>query len=71
MEINHAFSYTFQPGRNQWAKVNVEINGLNTELPIEDQLAMADGIIEMSWPYLRAKVDAEVEEIYNMAKEGE
>ena len=71
MEISHQFSYTFQPGRNQWAKVNIELNGLNTDLPIEEQLAVVDGVLEVSWPYLRAKVDAEVEEVYNLAKEEE
>ena len=67
MEVNHKFSFTFQPGRNQWSKVELELVGLDTNLPIEEQLESMDDIIKITWPYLKAKVDEEVAEIFEMA----
>ena len=67
MEINHKFSFTFKPGRDQWSKVELELVGLNTELPIEEQLESIDEVVKVTWPYLKARVDEEVEEIIELA----
>ena len=67
-KIGHSFAYTFQPGQNQWAKINLEIHDIDTDLPIDEQMRGVDDAVEIIWEYLRNRVDRQIEEIHNEAK---
>jgi hypothetical protein len=69
-KISESFSYTFKPGTDQWAKVQVEIHEIDTELPLDEQLAQVGDAVDRVWLYLRNQVDAKVEEIFNEAQGG-
>lgn len=63
-KISHSFSYTFQPGNGQWAKISLEVSEVETSLPIEDQIREIEGATDIIWEFLKNKVDIKIEEIY-------
>ena len=50
---------------NQFAKINLEVNDIDTDLPIEEQLRNVENATDVVWSYLRNKLDREIEEILN------
>ena len=66
-KVSHSLSFTFRVGEasNQFAKVNLEVNDIDTELPIEAQLRDVENATDVMWSYIRNKLDREIEEIIN------
>ena len=66
-KVSHRLSFTIRVGEasNQIAKVNLEVNDIDTELPIEAQLRDVENATDVMWSYIRNKLDREIEEIIN------
>ena len=66
-KVSHSLSITFRVGdaSNQFAKINLEVNDIDTDLPIEEQLRNVENATDVVWSYLRNKLDREIEEILN------
>ena len=66
-KVSHSLSFTFRVGdaSNQFAKINLEVNDIDTDLPIEEQLRNVENATDVVWSYLRNKLDRVIEEILN------
>ena len=66
-KVSHSLSFTFRVGEasNQFAKVNLEVNEIDTDLPLDEQMRDAENAIDTIWTYMRNKLDREIEEILN------
>jgi hypothetical protein len=68
--VNLEMSFTFQPGNNQWSKVTIGVQAVNTELPLDEQLSDISNTVDGVWEYVRNQVDAKVEQIFEEANSG-
>ncbi|MBI2020118.1 hypothetical protein HYS94_01740 [Candidatus Daviesbacteria bacterium] len=65
-KISQQLSFTFRIGvdqKGQFAKVTVQIDEIDTELPIKEQLEKVDGALDKVWAYIKKKVDAQIDEV--------
>ena len=69
-KIKQTFSYTFQPKQGQWSKMELEIDEIDSEIPIADQLKALDGHVELTWKYVKNKIDGQVGDIMETVRKG-
>ena len=58
--------FTFRVGElstNQYGRIDLSIDQIDTELPIDEQLADVGYTADQVWDVLQAKVDAQLENV--------
>jgi hypothetical protein len=65
-KIDVHLGFTFRVGdinTNQYSRVDVTINDVDTDLPVEDQLDKSKETIDKVWEEVRSQVDSKVDAI--------
>ncbi len=65
-KIDLHLGFTFRVGdinTNQYSRVDVTINDVDTDLPVEDQLDKSKETIDKVWEEVRSQVDSKVDAI--------
>ena len=67
-KISVHLGFTFRVGpleQNQYGRVDLTYDQIDTELPIQPQLDTADDVSNVVWDTLKGKVDAQIESMLN------
>ena len=70
-KVGLKLGFTFRVGpldTNQYARMDIEIHDLDTELPIDEQLAEAGLAIDKAYESVHDKVDTEIRNILQKGK---
>ena len=70
-KISAHLGFSFRVGpldQNQYGRVDLTVDQIDTELPVEPQLEEADKVADVVFGFLKGKVDAQIEEMLD-AKE--
>ena len=65
-KVSVHLGFTFRVGpldRNQYGRVDLTVDQIDIDLPLESQLADATEVADKVWEFVRGKVDAQLEEI--------
>jgi len=65
-KVSVHLGFTFRVGpldRNQYGRVDLTIDQIDIDLPLESQLAEATEVADKVWEFVRGKVDTQIEEI--------
>ena len=65
-KIDIHLGFTFRVGdinTNQYSRVDVTINDVDTDLPVEEQLDKSKETIDKVWEEVRSQVDSKVDAI--------
>tara|TARA_Y100000296_G_C5059716_1_gene199137 strand:+ start:181 stop:399 length:219 start_codon:yes stop_codon:yes gene_type:complete len=65
-KISVHLGFTFRVGpldRNQYGRVDLTVDQIDTSLPLEPQLEEAEGCSDKVWGFVKNKVDTQIEEI--------
>ena len=65
-KVSVHLGFTFRVGpldRNQYGRVDLTVDQIDTSLPLEPQLEEATGASDKIWEFVRGKVDAQIEEV--------
>mgnify|MGYP003108594025 CR=1 FL=1 len=65
-KIDVHLGFTFRVGdinTNQYSRVDVTINDVDTDLPVEEQLDKSKETIDKVWEEVRSQVDSKVDAI--------
>jgi len=71
-KVGLKLGFTFRVGpldTNQYARMDMEIHDLDTELPIDEQLKEAGLTIDKAYQVVHDKVDNGIREIFKKGKE--
>ena len=58
--------FTFRVGDltlNQYGRIDLNVDQIDTELPIDEQLAEVGVTTDNVWKYLKNKIDSQMEEV--------
>ena len=67
-KISVHLGFTFRVGpleQNQYGRVDLTYDQIDTELPTQPQLDAADDVSNVVWDTLKGKVDAQIESMLN------
>ena len=67
-KISVHLGFTFRVGpleQNQYGRVDLTYDQIDTELPTQPQLDAADDVSNVVWDALKGKVDAQIESMLN------
>ena len=67
-KVSVHLGFTFRVGpldRNQYGRVDLTVDQIDTSLPLEPQLEEAGGVSDKVWGFVRDKVDTQIEEVLN------
>ena len=70
-KVSGHLGFTFRVGpleQNQYGRVDLTVDQIDTELPIEPQLEEAKQVADVVWTFIKGKVDAEIEDILDEGK---
>ena len=65
-KVSMHLGFTFSVGElstNQYGRIDLSIDQIDTELPIDEQLADVGYTADQVWDVLQAKVDAQLENV--------
>ena len=65
-KVSVHLGFTFRVGpldRNQYGRVDLTVDQIDIDLPLESQLEGATEVADKVWEFVRGKVDAQLEEI--------
>ena len=65
-KVSRHLGFTFRVGElstNQYGRIDLSIDQIDTELPIDEQLADVGYTADQVWDVLQAKVDAQLENV--------
>ena len=65
-KVSVHLGFTFRVGpleTNQYSRIDVSIDQIDTELPIEQQLEDAGQTVDTVWKHVKAKVDSGIDEV--------
>tara|TARA_R110002020_G_scaffold18947_5_gene65646 strand:+ start:560 stop:772 length:213 start_codon:yes stop_codon:yes gene_type:complete len=63
-KVSMHLGFTFRVGdlsTNQYGRIDLSIDQIDTELPIDQQLAEAGNTADQVWDVVKSKVDAQVD----------
>jgi|TARA_R110000824_G_scaffold74443_6_gene189252 hypothetical protein len=63
-KISAHLGFTFRVGpldRNQYGRVDLTVDQIDTELPIEPQIESSTKVADVVWEFLKDKVDTQIE----------
>ena len=70
-KVSGHLGFTFRVGpleQNQYGRVDLTVDQIDTELPIEPQLEEAKQVADGVWTFIKGKVDAQIEDILDEGK---
>ena len=70
-KVSGHLGFTFGVGpleQNQYGRVDLTVDQIDTELPIEPQLEEAKQVADVVWTFIKGKVDAQIEDILDEGK---
>ena len=70
-KVSGHLGVTFRVGpleQNQYGRVDLTVDQIDTELPIEPQLEEAKQVADVVWTFIKGKVDAQIEDILDEGK---
>jgi hypothetical protein len=65
-KVSMHLGFTFRVGElstNQYGRIDLSIDQIDTELPVDEQLAEASYTADQVWDVLQTKVDSQLENI--------
>ena len=65
-KVSVHLGFTFRVGpldTNQYGRVDLTVNELDTELPLEPQLEESKQVADTTWNFIKDKVDGQIEEM--------
>lgn len=69
-KVSAHLGFTFRVGpldQNQYGRVDLTINEIDTELPLEPQLEESKKVADTVWGVIKEKVDNQIEEMLDTA----
>tara|TARA_R110002051_G_scaffold324987_1_gene424989 strand:+ start:658 stop:876 length:219 start_codon:yes stop_codon:yes gene_type:complete len=70
-KVSAHLGFTFRVGplvQNQYGRVDLTIDQIDTELPLDAQLEEAKVVADVVWDVLKDKVDAQIEDMLDDGK---
>ena len=65
-KVSVHLGFTFRIGdlsTNQYGRMDLSVDQIDTELPIDKQLEESKQAAEQVWEYVKGKVDAQIDEV--------
>ena len=65
-KVDAHLGFTFRVGpleQNQYGRVDLTVSQIDTELPVEPQLAESMVIADVVWTFIKGKIDSQIEEM--------
>ena len=65
-KVSAHLGFTFRVGpleQNQYGRVDLSVDQIDTDLPLEPQLDEAKEIADVVWEFIKGKVDAQIEDM--------
>ena len=65
-KVSTHLGFTFRVGpleHNQYGRVDLNVDQIDTELPVEPQLEAAKDVADVVWAFIKDKVDKRIEEM--------
>jgi len=69
--VSAHLGFTFRVGdlsTNQYGRVDLSVDQIDTELPVAPQLEAAKDIADVIWEFIKGKVDTQIEEMLDKAE---
>lgn len=69
--VSAHLGFTFRVGpleHNQYGRVDLSVDQIDTELPVEPQLEASKEIADVIWEFIKGKVDTQIEEMLDKAE---
>tara|TARA_R110000824_G_scaffold268751_1_gene457372 strand:+ start:68 stop:286 length:219 start_codon:yes stop_codon:yes gene_type:complete len=70
-KVSAHLGFTFRVGpleQNQYGRVDLTVDQIDTELPTEPQLEDAEKVADVVWKFLKVKVDTQIEDMLDDSK---
>ena len=70
-KVSVHLGFTFRVGdlsTNQYGRVDLSVDQIDTELPVAPQLEAAKDIADVIWEFIKGKVDTQIEEMLDKAE---
>ena len=70
-KVSMHLGFTFRVGdlsTNQYGRIDLSIDQIDTELPLDEQLADAGNTADQVWDVIKTKVDSQVEGLLDDSK---
>ena len=67
-KVSAHIGYTFRVGpleQNQYGRVDLSVDQIDTELPIEPQLEESKKVADIIWTFIKGKVETQIEAMLN------
>ena len=69
-KVSMHLGFTFRVGElstNQYGRIDLSVDQIDTELPIEQQLEESKDAAEQVWTFIKTKVDSNIDEMLDEA----
>ena len=69
-KVSMHLGFTFRVGElstNQYGRIDLSVDEIDTELPIEQQLEESKDAAEQVWTFIKTKVDSNIDEMLDEA----
>ena len=69
-KVSAHLGFTFRVGElstNQYGRVDLSVDQIDTDLPLEPQLEESKKIADVVWEFIKEKVDVQIEEMLDKA----
>ena len=69
-KVSMQLGFTFRVGElstNQYGRIDLSVDQIDTELPIEQQLEESKDAAEQVWTFIKTKVDSNIDEMLDEA----
>ena len=70
-KVSAHLGFTFRVGQleqNQYGRVDLTVDQIDTEIPIEPQLEDSKKVADVVWEFIKGKVDAQIEDMLDDGK---
>ena len=70
-KVSAHLGFTFRVGpldQNQYGRVDLTVDQIDTEIPIEPQLEDSKKVADVVWEFIKGKVDAQIEDMLDESK---
>ena len=73
-KVSMHLGFTFRVGdlqTNQYGRIDVSVDQIDTDLPIDEQLDQTTDAAEQVWSFLRKQVDEKIERVLPLGGDGD
>ena len=70
-KVSVHLGFTFRVGplaNNQYGRVDLTVDQIDTELPVEPQLEDSNKVADTVWDFIKNKVDSQIDEVLDGAE---